>query len=161
MQGADDVGGAAAGGDADECVLLGEACGGEVGCALLGDVFSGFAGFAEGFVAAGHEALDECGRDGEGGWALGGVEDAEAAAGSGSDVEEAAALLEACGDCIDGFGDVGEFGGYGGGDLCVFFVDDAEHVECGKLIDVLGCGVAGLRWGVWRGSWSSMFPFGK
>ncbi len=113
-------------------------------CALLGRVFGVLAGVAEGGVSAGDDALNECGRDGEGGRALGGVEYAEAAAGAGSHVEEAASLLEAGGDGVDGFGDVGEFGGYGGGDCGVFFVDDAEHVEGGELVDVLGGGVAGF-----------------
>ena len=49
---------------------------------------------AEGGVAAGDESLDEGGRDGEGGRALAGVEDAEAAAGAGADVEEAAAAAK-------------------------------------------------------------------
>ena len=122
----------------------GEAVGGEVGCALLGGVFGGFAGVAEGAVAAGDDALKERWGDGEGGRALGGVEDAEAAAGACSYIEEAAAVFEAVGDGVDGVGDVGEFGGDGGGDLGVFFVDDAEHLEGGELVDVLAGGVAGF-----------------
>ena len=66
-EGSEDVRGAAAGGDAYECVLAGEACGGEIGCALFGGVFGLLAGFAEGGVSAGDEALDESWRDGEGG----------------------------------------------------------------------------------------------
>jgi hypothetical protein len=107
LEGSEDVGGSAAGGYAYEGVLAGEACGGEVGCALLGGVFGFFAGVAEGGVAAGDEALHESWGDGEGGGTLAGVEDAETAAGAGSYVEEAASVVEAAGNFVDGFGDVG------------------------------------------------------
>ena len=102
------------------------------------------AGEAERAVAAGDEALDEVGGDGEGGRALAGVEDAEAAAGAGADVEEAAAALEALGDGVDGAGDVGELGADGGGDGGVLVVDEAEHVEGGELVEVFAGGVAGF-----------------
>jgi hypothetical protein len=143
-EGSEDVGGSAAGGYAYERVLSGEACGCEVGCALLGGVFGGFAGFAEGGVAAGDETLHESCGDGEGRRNFAGVEDAEAAAGACSDVEEVASVVEAARDFVDSFGDCGEDGGYGCGYFGVFFVDEAEHVESGEFVDVLGCGVAGF-----------------
>ena len=111
FHGAEDVGCAAAGGDTDECVwsvVRAEACGGEISGSLVAGVFGFFAGLAERGVATGDESLHKCGRDGEGRWALAGVEDSEAAAGSGADVEEAATLLEACGDGVDGACDVRE-----------------------------------------------------
>src|SRR6202012_5786137 len=80
-EGSEDVWGAAAGGDTDEGVLCGDACGGEVGCALLGRVFGLLAGFAEGGVAASDYGMEEIGGDGEGWRALAGVEHAETAAG--------------------------------------------------------------------------------
>ena len=136
------VGGAAAGGDADESVGWGEAGSDEVCGALLGGVFGGFAGGAEGGVSPGDDALEEGGWDGEGGRALGGVEDAEAAAGSGSDVEEAATLGEAGGDGVDCGDDVGQLSGYCGGDLGVLIVDELEHL-CGReAVDVFGCRIA-------------------
>jgi hypothetical protein len=151
LEGSEDVGGAATGGYAYEGVWKcfaagagGEAGGGEVGGALFGGVFGFFAGVAEGGVAAGDEALHEGWGNGEGWGALAGVEDAETAAGAGSDVEEAASVVEAAGDFVDGFGYVGEDFGYGLGYFGVFVVDEAEHVECGELVDVLGCGVAGF-----------------
>jgi hypothetical protein len=151
LKGSEDVGGSAGGGYTYERVwkcfaarASGEACGGEVGGALLGGVFGLFAGFAEGGVAAGDEALDEGRGDGEGGGALAGVEDAETAAGAGSDVEEAASVVEAAGDFVDGAGDVGEDCGYGLGYFGVFVVDEAEHVESGEFVDVLGEWVAGF-----------------
>ena len=84
------------------------------------------------------------GGDGEGGRALAGVEDAEAAAGSGADVEEASAAAESFDDGVDGAGDVGELGADSGGDGGVLVVDDAEHVEGGELVEVLGRGIAGF-----------------
>ncbi len=112
--------------------------------AELGRVLGVLAGQAEGAVAAGDEALDELGGDGEGGWALAGVEDAEAAAGAGADVEEATAAVEPLGDGVDGAGDVGELGADGGGDGGVLVVDEAEHVEGRELVEVLARGVAGF-----------------
>jgi len=141
---AEDVGGSAAGGDADQGILAGEGSGGEIGCALFGGVFGGFAGVAEGGVASGDEALEEGWGNGEGGWALAGVENAETAAGAGSDVEEAASVFEAVGDFVDGFGYVGEGGDDGGDCFAVFVADEAEHVEGGEFVDVLGEWVAGF-----------------
>ncbi len=83
---------------------------------MFGRVFGVFAGEAKGGVAAGDNALDEVGGDGEGGWAFAGVEDAEAAAGAGADVEEAAAALEPGSDLVHGSGDLGELGADGRGD---------------------------------------------
>jgi hypothetical protein len=88
--------------------------------------------------------LHESWGDGEGGGTLAGVEDAETATGAGSDVEETTSVIEAVGDFVDGFGDVGEDCGYGLGYFGVFVVDEAEHVEGGEFVDVLGCGIAGF-----------------
>src|SRR5277367_1649657 len=99
------------------------------------------AGFAEGGVAAGDQPLNESWGDGEGRGNLAGVEDAETAAGAGADIEDAATVLYTLRDFVDCFRDFGEDGGYGLRDLCVFVVYEAEHVEGGELVDVLGCGV--------------------
>src|ERR1700760_3273623 len=102
------------------------------------------AGEAKGAVAAGDEALHKLRRDGEGWRDLAGVEHAEAAAGAGTDVEEAAVALEPFGNGVDGEGDVGEFRTDGSSDLRVLVVDDAEHVEGGELVEVLAGWVAGF-----------------
>jgi len=141
---AENVGRAAGGGDADEGVGLGEAGLLEVAGTFFGGVFGVLAGEAEGAVAAGDESLEEVGRDGEGWGALAGVEDAEASAGAGTDVEEMAAAGEAGGDFVDGAGDGGELGADGGSDFRVFVVDELEHGEGGELVDVCGGGVAGF-----------------
>ncbi len=143
---AQDVRGATAGGDAHQRVLAGEACGSEVGCALFGGVFGLLAGFAEGGVAAGDKALHESCGDREGWGDLAGIENTEAAAGAGSDIEEAAPVFEAAGDLVDGFGDVREFGGDCLRNLGVLFVDDAEHLQGRELVDVLGERVARFGW---------------
>ena len=119
-----------------------EAGGGEVFGAFFGGVFGVLGGVAEGGIAAGDEALNERGRDGEGWRTLGGVEDSEAAAGSCADVEESSALIEAVGDVVDGAGDVGEFGCDRRGDGRILGVDYGEHFESGELVDVLGVWIA-------------------
>ena len=149
-EGSEDVGGSAAGGDADEgvwiviCGPVAEAGGCEVVRADFGGVFGAFAGAAERGVAAGDDGVEEAGWDGEGGGALAGVEDGKAAAGSGADEEKTAAATEAVGDGVHGCGDLWKLGADGGGDGRVFVVDDLEHVESGELVDVRGSGVRGL-----------------
>ena len=111
---------------------------------MFGGVFGLLAEPAEGGVAAGDEALKESWGDGEGRGNFAGVEDAETAAGAGADVEDAATVLYSLGDFVDGLRDVGEDRGDGLSYFCVFVVDEAEHVEGGELVDVLGRGVAGF-----------------
>jgi len=147
VDGTEDVGRAAAGGDSYEGVgssVSGKACGGEVARAFFAGVFGVLAGEAEGAITSGDEALDEVGGDGKSWGALAGVEDAEAAAGACTDVEEAATAVEAFGDGVDGAGDAGEFGADGCGDGGVFRIDEGEHVEGGELIEMLGGRIAGL-----------------
>ena len=144
FEGAEDVGGSAAGGYAEDDVFGRERVGGEVGGALIGGVFRLFRGFAQGGVAAGDEADEEAGRDREGGRALASVEDAEAAAGAGADIEQPATPGETLGDGVDGLGDGGQGGADGGGDGGVFVVDGLKYVERGELVDVGGAGVRGF-----------------
>lgn len=146
LEGAEDVGSAAAGGDADDRVVCveGGGDGKEIADAFFGAVFGVLAREAEGGIAAGDEALHEGGGDGEGGGALAGVEDAEAAAGAGTHIKDAAAAGHALRDAVDGVGDGGELGADGLGDSRVFVVDEAKHVEGGELVEVGGVGVAGF-----------------
>ena len=53
-------------------------------------------------------------------------------------------MLEALRDGIDGSGYLRQNLGDSSGDGSVLGIDDAEHVECGKLVDVLGEWVAGF-----------------
>ena len=120
----------------------GEAGGDKVAFALLGQIFGLFGGVAQGSVATCDQTLDQGGWNGEGGWALGGIEHAEAAAGTGADVEEAAALGDAIGDGVDGAGDGGQLRLHCRGDRRVLPMDESEHLQGGELIDVGGARVA-------------------
>ena len=82
-------------------------------------------------------ALHEGARHGERRRALGGVQNAQAAAGPGADVEEASAPGEARGDSVDRSGDVGQFGRNGGSDAAVLLVDHPQHVQRGEGVDML------------------------
>ncbi len=147
---AEDVGRSAAGGDADQCVFcLARGCISEAGRlevvrAEFGRVFGGFAGGSERGVAAGDDGVKEIGRDGKGGRALAGIEDSETSAGSGADVEQAAAAAEAIGDGVHCRGNARKFGANGGSDGRVCVVDDHEHLERGDLVDVCRAGIEGL-----------------
>ena len=110
--------------------------------AFFGGILGVFAGGAQSRVTAGHQGLHERGRDGEGGRALGGVEHAETTAGAGADVKEAATLDEAGGDLVHRRGDGGELGGDRRSDGRVLLVDDGEHFQGGKLVDMFGTRVA-------------------
>jgi hypothetical protein len=111
---------------------------------LLGRVFGALAGVAEGAISSGNDALKERLRDGEGGGALGSVEDAKTSAGACSYIEETASLLEAFGDRVHRDRDIWELGCDCGGHLLIFFVNQAKHLEGGKPIYLLGGGIAGL-----------------
>ena len=143
-EGSEDVRGSTAGGDPYEHVLASEARGCEVGCALFGGVFGLLAGFAEGGVPSRDEALYESWRDGEGGWTFAGIKYTETAAGASSDVEEAASVFEAVGDLVHRFGDVGEGSNDGGDRFATLVADEAEHVESGEFVDMLGEWIAGF-----------------
>ena len=139
---AQDVGRASAGGDSDQGVGGGKAGGGEVAGALFGGVFGVLGGFSQSSVSACDEALNQRGRDGKRRWTLGGVEDAEAAAGPRSDVEEAAAAGEALGDGVDGARNGGQLRLDRRGDGCVLLMDQSEHLQRGELVDARGAWVA-------------------
>ena len=141
-QRAQDVGRASAGGDSDQGVGGGKAGGDEVALAFFGGVFGVLGGPAQGSVAASDDPLHQRGRDGKRGRALGGVEDAEAAASPRADVEEAAALGEALGDGVDGARDGGQLRLDRRGDDRVLLVDEGEHLQRGELIDARGARVA-------------------
>src|SRR5450755_3940756 len=122
FDGGDGKGSAAAGGDAEDNVML-------AGLALFhfgdgggGVVFAGFGGIGESFGAAGHDELHGARVGVEGGRNLAGVECAEAAAGSGADVDEASTLADSGSDQIDGAGNLRQGAADGGGDGGVFVV---------------------------------------
>src|SRR5271165_1116910 len=129
VDGSDGEGGAAAGGDAENDIALPGLELFHFGDGQGGVVFAGFGGGAEGFGTSGHDELHGAWIGVEGGLDFGGVESAEASAGAGADVDEASAVAEAGDDEVDGAGDLREGAAHGGGDGCVFAVDEANDFE--------------------------------
>src|SRR5581483_1088054 len=116
-EGAEHVGGASAGADADDGVGRADAEGPELGGAGGGVVLGALLGRGEGAGAAGHQGDDLVGGV-EGRAALGGVEHAHAAGGAGADVDDppVGPVGEAGDDGVDGGGDGGGGPPDGGGD---------------------------------------------
>src|SRR5882757_7312275 len=92
FDGTDNVRRAAAGGDADDDVFAGRATACDVALADLGRVLVDVRCGGEGLGAAGHNVLDLRGCGGVSWWALRRVEGGDAAAGTGSDVDQPAAV---------------------------------------------------------------------
>ena len=137
FDGGDGEGSASAGGDAEDDVVL-------AGLALFhfgdgggGVVFAGFGGVGEGLGASGHDELHGARVGVESGRDFGGVEGAEAAAGSGADVDEASAVADAGGDDVDGAGDLRQGAADGGGDGGVFVVHQAGDFEGGFVVEIV------------------------
>ena len=118
--------------------------GGKICFSLGGVVLCALRGAAERGVASGDEADEEAGIDGEGGRALACVEHSEASAGSGTDVEEASAPGEADADSVDRHCDGGQYGADRSRDAGILIVDDGEHGEGRKLINLLAVRVPGF-----------------
>ena len=134
----------AAGRHADDDVLLGRIEARDRPRAFLVVVFGAFLGADDGVLAAGHDALDQLGTGAEGRRHLGGLDDAEAAAGAGADEDDAPALAQrlrahvgaerdAIALLLDGRQHAAVLGEHQ--------VDDAAGVE---LVDGEGSGIDGL-----------------
>ena len=108
-------------------------------------VFGGFGGARKGGFAAGDDALHQIRRDVESGRAFGGIEHAQPAAGARADVEEAAAGVKCVDDSVHRLRDVRELRRDGIGHQAIFGVDDPQHFEGWKLVDVRGRGIRLLR----------------
>ena len=76
---------------------------------------------------------------------LRGVECAQAAAGSGANVDEASTGAERGGHNVDGAGDLRQGAADGGGNGGVFVVDEADDFERGHAVEIGGRGVGLLR----------------
>ncbi len=145
FDGADDVGGAAAGGDADDDIFSRGTAAGYVALTDLGRVLVDVGGGGEGLGAAGHNVLDLRGRGGVSWWALRRVEGGDATAGTGTDIDEPASVTEGTGDGIDDDGDLGERFFNACCYLGVFVINNAGDFEGGLGVESFGCGVGGLR----------------
>ncbi len=127
---------ASAGGDAEYDVVL-------AGLALLdfGDgqrsvVFAGFGGGGERLRASGHDVLHGARIGVERGRNFGGVESADAAAGSGADVDEASALAEPGDDDVDGARDLRQGAADRRGDGGIFLIDEAHDFERRHAVEI-------------------------
>ena len=78
----------------------------------FGIILGAFDGSAERGVASGDEGADQGGRGVEGGRALGGIENAQAAAGAGAHVDKITAMIEGRDDRVNGLLDPREFAGH-------------------------------------------------
>ena len=145
LGGADDVGRAAGGGDADDDVLARGAAAGDVALADLGRVFVHIRGARQSLRAPGHDVLHLLRRGGEGGRALGGVQRGDADRAAGADVDETSAVAEAAGDGVDDLGDLGQRLLDGGGYLGVFMIDDAGDFDGGFGVETFRCLIGPLR----------------
>ena len=84
------------------------------------------------------------GRSGVGGRAFGGVERRDSSAGSGSNIDEPAAVAQASGHLVDDLGDLRNGLFDRSGDLRIFVVDDAGDFESGFGVKTLRCLVLAL-----------------
>ena len=104
----DDIGGAARGGKADHDVFARGTAAGDVALAELFGVFVDFDGRGKGLGSACHDVLHLARGCGVSGGTLGGVECGNAAAGTGADIDEPAAVAETACYLVDDFGNFGD-----------------------------------------------------
>ena len=90
----------------------------------------------DGLRASGDERANEMRRDAESGRALGGIENTEAAAGAGADVEQTPPLTEAIDDAVDSPGNRRKLAGDGGGDSAILAIHDADDLERRFVIEI-------------------------
>ena len=140
FDGGDGEGGASAAGDAEDDIMFAGLAFLDFGEGECGVVFAGFGGGGESFGATGHDVLHGARIGIESGRNLGGVECAEAAAGSGADIDEAAALAESGDDDVNGTGDLREGAADRGGDGRVFLVDEADDFKRRHEVEFSGGG---------------------
>ena len=129
-----------AGGDAEDDIVLAGLPLLDFGEGEIRIVFAGFGGGAESFGTTGHDELHGAGIGIEGRWNLGGVESSQAAAGSSADVDEASTVAETVGNDLDGAGNLWKRALDGGGNGCVFRIDNADDFERRHLIELRGGG---------------------
>ncbi len=142
--GGDNIGRAAGSGEADDDVFAGGAAAGDIALAQFFGVFVDFNGGGEGFGAAGHDVLHLPGSGGVGGGALGGVEGGDAAAGTGADIDEPAAVAQAARNVVDDLCNFGKGFLDSTGNLGVFVIDDAGYLQRRFGVKALGSFVLAL-----------------
>ena len=105
--------------------------------ALLGGLF-------QGCVSAGDQTDEAIRWDGEGGWALAGIEHTQASAGAGPQVKQASAALEACGNGLHGGSDCRELLAHGLPGAEVGLVHDEQHIGSRHSVEMFTRGIACL-----------------
>ena len=142
FQGAVDEGGVAGGGDAANNILIVHTAIGDGDGTGRGAVFGAFDGAVEGLMAAGDDSLNEIGGGAEGGWDLAGIENSQAAAGSGAYVKKAASLFKICVNEIDGGFELSLAVGKGVGDGFLVFDEECDEGGGVEFVEVGGSGVS-------------------
>src|SRR5512146_2043181 len=138
---AESVWGPTADGESDNDILDSRFLASHVKLTHFGGVFADFSSVTKGVVSAGDEVLDHTRGDVKGGDALGGVERAEASAGSRTDINKTPSGRTGLSYEIDSLGDGRKLFGDGLGDVLVLGVDDASDFESRFFVEIDGVGI--------------------
>ena len=138
-----DVGGGAAGGNADEHIGSAEAPGFQVGLACLLQVFEPFGAAQQGRRPPGQHALHQLGRRTKGGRTFGRIQHAQAARGASPQIEEPAALGQPFGNGVDGRRQGWGRRRHGLLGPAVFLAEELHQISGGELVEV-GAELVGL-----------------
>ena len=136
LHSADDIGRAAAGGDAHQHILFGVVDLFQILAAQIGIILGPFDGTEDGRGAACDEALHQLRLSGVGGRALDSIEDTQPAGGAGAHVDEPSALLHMAGDDVHGPGDVLGLAADSVGHLVILLIDQPYHLQRGHAVDM-------------------------
>ena len=142
IHGAEDVGRAAAGGDAHEGVYFRKTMVDQILTAEGRTVLRAFDRLQKGGGAAGDEPDDQIRRDAVGRRAFGGIQHAQTAGGSGADVEQPTAAAELPLDEIDAAGDFRQHQGHRFGTAVILLIDEADHFLRREPVDIRRGGIA-------------------
>ncbi len=132
------IGRAPAGGEADDHIFAAGTAAGDVALAQLFGVFIDLDRRGERLGSAGHDVLHGLRAGGEVGGNLAGIERGEASAGTGADIDEAAALAKGVRHHVDHLGDLRQRLLDRSGDLLIFLVDDAGDLDSRPRIEPAG-----------------------
>ena len=139
------IGGAPAGGNADDQIVFGQAPALQVLTPQLPAVLRALHGLEERVVSPGDEADDHVVADPECGRAFGGVQHAQPPAGARAQVKHPASGLDGGNGPLHHLGDLGKHRPDGLGDLGVLPVHGGNHLQGGHDVQLHGVGVSGLR----------------
>jgi hypothetical protein len=130
------------GGDAEDHVIFIYAAVANFASASGYGIFGAFDGFPHGVRAAGHDGLNAVAAHAEGRRDFGSVKSAHAAAGTGADIDQAAAFFQRFHDLIHHANNLRDDPRDGARHPGVFAIDDAKNGEGGFLVETRGTRVA-------------------